>query len=345
MKRHLLVIATRGYAEWGHIPDDEFCSQWGLNKDKDYEWFLEQDDVALLVLHGYKKGDYKVKEFDPAEFVKEAARDRRIQPIISEHQLITAAFFHHSIDGALKNVASPQAMLNSESAKVKAVKQALYDNLLFGIEVKIEKSYSSRGGLAVEELKRDILSSSLDVEQANQFVNAIEMAAAGRAIFVAKLRGIQSALVRLRLLLDVAKDNHVGPEIIEQIKEAVNDLMTEGEGSSGKFHHWLHFISNWKGENEKKATELLAFLEGILEEQTPEGIDPQRAEKVWNGLKASPRQIIFASQRDFKGICSDISCFSHAADVLLDVSEDLPHTLPQTRIKSKRRSHRKTGNE
>ena len=67
-KQDLLIVITRDYANRGNLVNDEFCLHWGFNKDNEYEWKTQTEEVALLVIHGcneWKPQELIIKALNP----------------------------------------------------------------------------------------------------------------------------------------------------------------------------------------------------------------------------------------------------------------------------------------
>jgi len=240
MDRYLLVISTRGYAPKGHVPHDEFCSQWGFDQELKYKWSLLLDGVALLILHGCK--DEKGNLFDPAELVRTAAGDEN--GILIKNKVYGAAFYHHSIGGKSKKQAvKGKATENETESRISKTETEIKKAFNLKRSLDYSRRYNQGGSIAVEELKKDILSIP-SWKQAGQLVQAIEMTAAGLPILVAKLRDIQSALLRLSLLLEAAKNRSGISETSELLREVTRYIGRMTEGSRTRLHDWLGHMMN-----------------------------------------------------------------------------------------------------
>jgi hypothetical protein len=183
--------------------------------------------------------------------------------------------------------------------------------------------YSSRGGLAIEELIRDIRDNQL-TECRENLIEAIECAAAGRTIFVGKLRNIQSVLIRLRLFLEIARTKpsavEIETDLAGQILAALRQFKSTVEGSKGRFKEWLKWTTKTGTEREKDAVKILRYPGGG---EMPPGI---LAPNTWIDLGSSTNFWV-STRENPAGVVSDIRLFARALDILIEASEHYPHTL------------------
>jgi hypothetical protein len=188
------------------------------------------------------------------------------------------------------------------------------------------RPYQSGGGLAIEELIRDIRENQ-PKEYRKDLIEAIERAAAGRTIFVGKLRNIQSALIRLRLFVEIARtypDAGNKQNMIRQIQDALGLFKAAaGEGSKGKFKEWLEWIKEpgTGAEREKKAVAILSFPGG---RGNPDNLFA--AAETWKNLTSAQNFLVHVG-RNSAGVVADIRLFARALDILMEASEHFPHTL------------------
>ena len=298
--RRFLVVATRGSADKGRIPDDEYCAQWGFDASQNFKW-CSTDKVAFLVLHGYRGADLE-------RAVREAAGHAgapRPKDLASY-----GLFYHHSVFD------SP--------AKAVAVQDLIESTFQTTLTTRI---YRSEGGLAIEKLIRDI--QSTESSEPADFIQAIEQAAAGRSIFVAKLREVHSALIRLRLLFAAGevrkgqdgKASGASDVLSKPIGDAAGVIRAAVEGSKGKFRLWLQEIDKSNFGEERHAVALLAYLGGASK---PDAI---RAQDLWQCL-SNLDSILPNAMKDVEGVTYDIGLFAKAVDILLVAAERLPNTLP-----------------
>ncbi len=329
MNRHLLVISTRGYADKGS-PDDEFYTQWGFEKNDDFKWFTEYKGVVLLIIHGYRgydpvKAEYRY--FDPDKAVNDA-KDKNKKLDISG-----VSFFHHSIGGQPK-----------KGETEKQVAQRRIDSTAEAIQKKWGhypspiQEYHSRSGLAAEELKKDIWVHEGLKDLREYLIEAIDMAAGGRPLFVQKLIGVQSALIRFRLLLEVVVKNK-GDGLKDQIQQVGNDISLLTGGERGCFRRWLHFIEGKErkgeesavagpstGPHEKLAVKLMLYFAGATEAKAH--VDNiLKLPDVWGAIKRAPKSVRDRAKDQWDDVLQDICLFSRTIDVLLNVAERLPRSL------------------
>lgn len=308
-KRDLLIVITRDYANRGDLMEDEFCILWGYPEKSEYEWKTQTEGVALLLIHG-------CKEWKPQELIIKALNPKSRPPNLD---LTGQVWLYCHSD-------KPKSLI--KSAQNVFQENACCANL----KISQSRSYSSKSGIAVEDLKRKLAS------EGKKFADAVEMALKGLPVFLFRLLEIQSGLLRLRIILETLFHNNGDG------KANNNTLRKEWGKTSRKITEILDlegFLSWHKLVREDKQigkhvdiSEALKLLDVLMGESQkfPKCL---LADRTWIGYNKSNwyQKVVRMNQK--KNVRKDFGTFARAVDIVLKEAQTLsPHSLDQTKADS-----------
>ena len=339
--RHLIVVATRWYAEKGSN-DDEYCRQWGLNVGTDHTWFdTLHPEVLLLVLHGYKKNGNPRKI---SEAIAAAADDKKRPKNVALRK--TVWFCHHSLASSTSVDGAQSAPLPTRetaekiaNVEIEHAKQAIANS--FGLPEFEKVLYRSKGGLAVSQL---VLALREHKGIPQPLPDAVEKAAGGRALFVERLRGIQSGLIRMRLLLEAGWEKELSEEDVSLLQFAMKACCIP---DGGRFGDWIGVLEHSPSSDSDivGALSVLKVLGGqaIAADNTPKNRAqknsipkgspvPRPTAKVWTSLNSAARIFLAASRNASEAVRQDIALFARALDILLRAAETLPRAMSAPKV-------------
>jgi len=321
--RHLLIVATCWYADKGS-GNDEFCRQWGLDVGKDHAWFDKlHQEVLLLVLHGFKDGDITR---DIAEAIRAAAQERPQEGTLAKE----AWFCHHSLVGTTTD---NDALLETA---IEHAKKIIVDS--FHVRAVKPVRYRSAGGLAVTQLILALREGGGGTP--DSLSEAVEKAAGGRTLFVERLRGIQSGLIRLRLMIEAGWEKDLSKEDMRLLDRAMAACRIP---DGGRFGDWIGILENYQAKNSDVAgaISLLRVLGGQSRPREVAGRElstPRPRANVWGSLNSSARIFLQASRNASVSVREDIALFARAVDILLVAAETLPPAIAMNQKSSASRA-------
>nr|VFJ55804.1 MAG: hypothetical protein BECKFW1821B_GA0114236_102416 [Candidatus Kentron sp. FW] len=305
----LLVVVTRGYATRGGT-NDEFIQEWGFpDSDKGYEWSNVIENVALLVIHGYR-------EHLPGGTIKYALEDgkeRSASPGEIEKEAVW--LFYHSL---------------TEGTNIHDVREIIKDTLGLPNHQTVKGGpYQSGGDVAVEGLLRALEEEKDANPICSDFITAVEKAATSRVLFANRLRRLQSCLLRLHLAVEATRldgANATEPNVRAYLEAAgdtrktVNKIFGEDDDDP-----WAGMIEYCQSGT---AREAIREIRKLYQTKDP------KVRSVWYdyehdyGYYTSADWPADLDAEEIKNVRVDLARFARALDELLDVAESLPPRLP-----------------
>lgn len=309
--KKLLIVSTRGHADKGGQTNDEFVNEWGCAEDDDHHWFPNEDDddVALLLLHGYTGST-------PDKAIKDACNN--IPQKVGTIDQSKIWFFDHPLGD------------NKGSPAKSAIEQRFSSSTI------IQKVFHSAGGLAVNTLLR-LLDGETGEDKSifTKFSKAVSQALRGRGYFVTQLHDLQAAFLNWRLGFETAwplpKDHPNEKQAIAIVTEAGGDIDKISE--LGKFFDWLDFSSK-TARPTQNILDSIGLLQTLARSNGRHVDGAQvdlKAPKIWESIDTATGVMQSRNKPQVQeNIRSDIALFSRSLDLLIEASEALPLSLPES---------------